>query len=193
MKRVLLVTTLAVSLAVLWISAEGAVQAPIETVAICPASQPGWAHCSGRVVADATGDPTATASPTGLSPASIASAYGFTVSSISSAAGSGRTIAIVGAYDDPTAENDLGVFSSQFGLPACTTANGCFTKVDQTGGTNYPEVDTGWALETSLDVQWAHALAPGAKILLVEATSDSIDDLTAAVDFVRNLAGVSTV
>ena len=64
-------------------------------------------------------------------------------------------------------------FSSQYGLPACTTANGCFTKVDQTGGTSYPSVDAGWALEISLDVQWAHAIAPGAKILLVEANSAS--------------------
>jgi subtilase family serine protease len=61
------------------------------------------------------------------------SVYNF---STSSTAGAGKTIAIVDAYDDPTAESDLGVFSQQYGLPACTTANGCFQKVDQTGGTN---------------------------------------------------------
>ena len=112
--------------------------------------------------------PNASSSPTGLSPATIKSAYGF---STSSTAGAGKTIAIVDAYDDPTAESDLNVFSSQFGLPACTTANGCFKKVNQTGGTKYPRSDAGWALEIASTSQWAHAIAPGAKILLVEASS----------------------
>jgi subtilase family serine protease len=189
MRRYVLVATLAVVVAVLWISAEGGGRAPIKSVAICPTSQHGWARCYGRVVADDVGAPDATASPAGLSPTAIASAYGFTVTSISAAAGSGRTIAIVGAYDDPTAENDLGVFSNQFGLPACTTANGCFTKVNQTGGTVYPQVDVGWALETSLDVQWAHALAPGAKILLVEANSVDLPSLLTAEDYAKAHAG----
>ncbi len=92
---------------------------------------------------------------------------------------------IVDAYDDPTAESDLGVFASQFGLPACTTANGCFTKVDQTGGTSYPRKDSGWALEISLDIQWAHAIAPGANILLVEAASNSFTNLLAAEDYAK--------
>ncbi|MCL4506320.1 MAG: peptidase S8/S53 subtilisin kexin sedolisin [Chloroflexi bacterium] len=93
------------------------------------------------------------------------------------------TIAIVDAYDDPTAEKDLNVFSAQYGLPPCTTANGCFKKVNQTGGTKYPRANAGWALEISLDVQWAHAIAPGAKILLVEASSNSFANLLAAEDY----------
>ena len=121
--------------------------------------------------------PRASSSPTGLSPATIKSVYQF---STSSTAGTGKTIAIVDAYDDPSAESDLAVFSSQYGLPACTTANGCFKKVNQSGGTSYPRTDGGWALEISLDVQWAHAIAPGAKILLVEATSNSFSNLLAA-------------
>jgi subtilase family serine protease len=108
--------------------------------------------------------------------------------SSSSTAGAGKTIAIVDAYNDPTAESDLSVFSSQYGLPACTTANGCFTKVDQTGGTNYPRTDSGWSLEISLDVQWAHAIAPGAKILLVEASSNSFTNLLAAEDYAKTHA-----
>lgn len=124
--------------------------------------------------------PDASKSPTGLTPARIKSAYGF---STSLTAGAGKTIAIVDAYDDPTAEKDLGVFSSAFLLPACTTANGCFTKVNQTGGTRYPKTNSGWALEISLDVQWAHAIAPGAKILLVEASSASFTNLLAAEDY----------
>jgi subtilase family serine protease len=129
--------------------------------------------------------PAATTAPTGLSPATIKFAYTFPTSL---GAGAGKTIAIVDAYDDPTAESDLGVFSSQYGLPACTTANGCFKKVNQTGGKAYPRVDAGWALEISLDVQWAHAIAPGAKILLVEASSNSFTDLLAAEDFAKGSA-----
>lgn len=124
--------------------------------------------------------PDARSAPTGLSPATIESAYGF---STSMTAGSGMTIGIVDAYDDPNAESDLGVFSSQYGLPACTTANGCFRKVNQSGGTRYPRTNSGWALEISLDVQWAHAIAPGAHILLVEASSNSFSNLLAAEDY----------
>jgi subtilase family serine protease len=121
--------------------------------------------------------PQASTAPTGLSPATIKSVYGF---STSSTAGAGKTIAIVDAYNDPYAEQDLAVFDSQYGLPACTTSNGCFQKVNQTGGTSYPRTNSGWALEISLDVQWAHAIAPGAKILLVEAKSSSFSNLLAA-------------
>ncbi len=126
--------------------------------------------------------PMVTSAPTGLSPAAIKAAYAF---STSATAGAGQTIAIVDAYDDPTAEADLGVFSTQFGLPACTTANGCFAKVSQTGSSKYPKTDSGWALEISLDIQWAHAVAPGAKILLVEATSASTSNLMTAEDYAR--------
>ena len=154
--------------------------------AVCPSPPAGYAHCHELVVTDSHGNPFVSSSPTGLSPATIKSAYGF---STSSTAGAGATIAIVDAYDDPSAESDLAVFSSQYGLPACTTANGCFKKVDQTGGTSYPRADGGWALEISLDVQWAHAIAPGAKILLVEASSNSFANLLAAEDYAKAHAG----
>jgi subtilase family serine protease len=129
--------------------------------------------------------PNASPSPTGLSPATIKSVYNFPTSLT---AGVGKTIAIVDAYNDPTAESDLAVFSSQYGLPACTTANGCFSKVDQNGGTNYPRTDSGWALEISLDIQWAHAIAPGAKILLVEAKTNSFTNLLTAEDYAKTHA-----
>jgi subtilase family serine protease len=124
----------------------------------------------------------ATSGPTGLSPAAIKGGYSFPTDPT---AGAGKTIAIVDAFDDPTAEKDLGVFSTTFGLPQCTTANGCFTKVNQNGGTSYPRKDAGWALEISLDIQWAHAIAPGAKILLVEATTNSFTNLLAAEDYAK--------
>lgn len=130
--------------------------------------------------------PNASTSPTGLSPTTIKSAYGFATSST---AGAGTTITIVDAYDDPTAASDLNVFSSQYGLPLCNTTNPCFTKVNQTGGTNLPKANAGWALEISLDVQWAHAIAPGANILLVEATSNSFTNLLAAEDYAAGHAG----
>jgi subtilase family serine protease len=108
-------------------------------------------------------------------------AYGFPTSL---AAGAGMTIDIVDAYDLPSAENDLKIFSSTFGLPACTTANGCFNnKVNQTGGTKYPRSNAGWGLEIALDIEWAHAIAPGAKILLVEANSNRFADLLATEDY----------
>ena len=154
--------------------------------AVCPGPVAGSGHCHELVVTDEHGNPLASISPTGLSPGTIKTVYGFPTSAT---AGAGETIAIVDAYDDPTAESDLGVFSSQYGLPACTTANGCFTKVNQTGGTRYPRVNSGWALEISLDVQWAHAIAPGAKILLVEASSNRFSDLLAAERYAAQHAG----
>jgi subtilase family serine protease len=153
--------------------------------AVCPSAVVGAARCHSEVVTDSHGNPAASTSPSGLSPATIKSVYNFPTSLT---AGAGKTVAIVDAYDDPTAESDLGVFSSQYGLPACTTANGCFTKVDERGGTTYPRKDAGWALEISLDVQWAHAIAPGAHILLVEADSNSFANLLAAEDYAKTHA-----
>jgi len=96
----------------------------------------------------------------------------------------------VDAYDDPNIESDLGVFSGYYSLPSCTTSNGCFKKVNQTGGTKYPRANSGWALEISLDVEIAHALCPNCKILLVEASSNSFSNLLAAEDYARAHANV---
>lgn len=74
------------------------------------------------------------------------------------------------------------MYRNQFGLPPCTTANGCFRKVDQNGGTAYPRGDAGWAQEISLDLDMASAICPNCKILLVEASSNSFANLAAAVD-----------
>jgi subtilase family protein len=96
--------------------------------------------------------------------------------------GSDQTVAIVDAYDDPNAENDMAYYRSHFGLPPCTTANGCFRKVDQTGGTSYPAADAGWANEISLDLDMVSAICPHCNILLVEANTANGDDLFAAID-----------
>jgi subtilase family serine protease len=113
--------------------------------------------------------------PHGLFPAQLKAAYGFNKVPNQ---GQGQVIGIVDAFDDPNIESDLGVFSSTFNLPSCTTQNGCFQKIK----VGNPTGDSGWGLEISLDVEQAHGLAPGAKVMLVEANSNSFDDLLAAVD-----------
>ena len=89
------------------------------------------------------------------------------------------------AYDDANAENDLAVFSKQFNLPACTSSNGCFRKIYSSG--RKPSANANWAVEISLDIEWAHAIAPQAKIMLIETPSNNLSDLVSGVDFaVRN-------
>jgi subtilase family serine protease len=107
--------------------------------------------------------------------------------------GEGVTIAIVDAYDSPTAEADLNTFSAAYGLPLCTTGNGCFTKVNQNGSSDLaslPSFDSGWSQEINLDTQWVHAIAPQAKILLVEASSNLDGDLFTGIAYAAAHASV---
>jgi hypothetical protein len=116
--------------------------------------------------------------PSGYGPGDLRSAY-----AIPPNGGAGQTVAIVDAYDNPNAEADLAVYRSQFGLPACTTANGCFKKVNQRGVQgSYPAPNTGWAGEIALDIDMVSAVAPQANIVLVEADSAFLEDLGAAVN-----------
>ena len=120
-------------------------------------------------------------------PSQIRHAYGF---DLIANQGAGQTIGVVDAYDDANAEDDLGVFSKQFGLPSCTSSNGCFRKVYSNG--RKPAANSNWSVEVSLDIEWAHAIAPQAKIVLIEAFSNNLSDLLSAVDVaVRN--GASAV
>lgn len=112
--------------------------------------------------------------PQGMTPEQIKKIYHLPTT------GGHGTIAIIGAYDDKTIEKDLNTFSKQFYLPACTESNGCFHKQLIGGGT---KTDAGWALETSLDVEWSHAIAPKAKILLVAAKTPSGKNLLDAIDY----------
>lgn len=124
----------------------------------------------------------------GETPASIACAYNLTtqvpgcpIKGTSQLPNTGwGAIAVVEAYDNPYAEDDLNTFSSEFGLPACTTANGCFSVVYSAG--SQPAYDAGSADEHVLDIEWAHAMAPNAKIIMVEAPSPSVNDMMTAVD-----------
>jgi hypothetical protein len=134
----------------------------------------------------------------GLRPQDLHSAY-----QLPTAASSAQTIALVDAYNDPTAEADLLAYSEEFSLPACTTANGCFRQVNQSGHASplpFPstkaeleaarkgtlaqreraEEATGWGVEISLDIEAAHASCQSCHILLVEAESPSFEDLVAA-------------
>ncbi|WP_405687748.1 carboxypeptidase regulatory-like domain-containing protein [Streptomyces sp. NBC_01387] len=116
------------------------------------------------------------AAPAGFGPADLQGAYKLP------AVGSTETVAIVDAFDNPNAEADLAVYRQQYGLSACSTANGCFKKVDQRGGTDYPATDAGWAGEIALDVDMVSATCPTCKILLVEADDSSVTNLGAAVN-----------
>jgi hypothetical protein len=112
----------------------------------------------------------------GYSPADLRAAYGLP----STSAGSGQTVAVVDAFDDPNAESDLRVYRAQYGIASCTASDGCFRKVDQSGGSAYPEANAGWADEISLDLDMVSAICPNCRILLVEAKSNDAFDLAAA-------------
>lgn len=148
---------------------------------VCAKAAAGEAACHALVRTDVT----PAAVPSGYGPADLRSAYNLT-----SQGSAAQTIAIVDAYDDPTAESDLATYRSTYGLPACTTANGCFSKVNQTGGNKYPHRNTGWAQEISLDVDMASAICPNCHILLVEASSNSFANLGAAVNYAAAHANV---
>ena len=122
-------------------------------------------------------------SPVGLNPNQIKAVYGLP------ATGGKGTIAIIGAYDDTYAEKDLSAFDTQYGLPVCTVANGCFER-HLMGKSSY---DSDWGMETALDIEWAHAIAPKAKILLVEATTPSGQNFMDAIDYASKRAGVVAV
>jgi subtilase family serine protease len=112
----------------------------------------------------------------GYGPADIQDAYNLPAAS----AGLGQTVAVVDPFDNPQAEADLAVYRSYYGLPPCTTANGCFKKVDQRGGTSYPTADAAWAQETALDIDMVSAACPNCNILLVEADSGGVSDVAKA-------------
>jgi subtilase family serine protease len=150
---------------------------------VCPGPAAlGYALCHSIVQVDKGGKPKPNPSPSGYGPSDLHAAY-----NLGSSGGSGQVVAIVDAYDDPNAESDLAVYRSQFSLPACTTANGCFRKVDQNGGTNYPRSDAGWSEEISLDLDMVSAICPNCQILLVEASSNSFANLAAAEDRAANM------
>ena len=138
--------------------------------------------------------------PVGLTPAQIQKAYGFDKIVFPGGIpgdGRGTTIAIVDAFNNPTILADLKTFNTQFNLPQFNVAGGpTFKIVNQNGNSAtafLPTNDPGWGGEIALDVEWAHAVAPAANILLVEATTNATLDLLTAVDYARKQPGVVVV
>jgi subtilase family serine protease len=149
------------------------------TEKVCAKPTPGHAQCLAQfqVPAHAAGLNTA-ADPVAYGPADLHSAY-----KLPWTGGADQTVAIVDAYDNPNAEADLATYRAHYGLPPCSTDNGCFTKVNQRGETtNLPEPDAGWGGEISLDVDMVSAVCPSCHILLVEADTAGYDDLGPGVD-----------
>ncbi len=157
---------------------------------VCAKAAPGHARCLAEMRTDihggygvrgvhgvhgrATG---ATALPEGYGPADLRAAY-----NLPSAGGQDQTVAIVDAGDDPNAEADLAVYRATYGLPPCTTANGCFRKVNQNGATSPLPPDQGWAVEIALDLDMVSAACPSCHLLLVEGDDSSFDALANAED-----------
>lgn len=158
------------------------------TLNACGAPAPGRLACRAVVRTDYATPAVVAADGTTVTPAVIAgygpgdlqSAYQLPTGSV----GAGQTVAIVDAFDLPTAESDMNTYRSQYGLPACTTANGCFRKIDENGGTSYPSPDPqhGWGAETALDLDMVSAACPNCKILLVEAAFATVNDLGVGVN-----------
>lgn len=115
-----------------------------------------------------------------LTPADLHAAYVLPTETASSA---GQTVAVVDAFDDPTAEADLQVYDEQFHLPPCTEANGCFRKVGEDGQSSpLPPEQGEWAGEISIDVQMVHAICQHCHILLVEVSGEQLTELGAGVN-----------
>jgi hypothetical protein len=145
---------------------------------VCAKAKPGHVACHSRVRLGPKGlRPMAAVTPQGFGPADLRAAYAIPNG------GAGAVIAIVDAQDNPRAEKDLATYRAHYKLPPCTTANGCFRKVNQAGAAKpLPKADSGWSGEISLDLQMASAACPACKLLLVEANSASMLDLGAAVN-----------
>jgi subtilase family serine protease len=154
--------------------------------AVCASFAIGLAHCDAHVIThENSARPLATPTySSGYAPSQLVSAYNLP------SGGAGQTVAIVDAYDNPNAESDLATYRSQFGLAPCTTANGCFKKVNQSGGSAMPTGDTGWGQEIDLDIEMVSAICPSCNILLVEATSNSFADLGVATNYAAAHANV---
>ncbi len=151
---------------------------------VCGSPRAGSPQCSSRVVTDDSGNPVARSGPSGYGPNEFVTAY-----ALPSVAPSGQTIGITLAFLQPDLEADLGVYSQQFGLPACTQANGCLKIVQACrtfGQKKHPTtvcptiVDSGWRLEAALDVEIAHGICPTCTIVVALAVSNNFDDLANA-------------
>ncbi len=158
----------------------------------CDDTTPGHMHCMAWIRTDVMGPELG--GPFGYAPSDLQSAYN--LAAAASTNGGTQTVAVVDAFDDPNAEADLGVYRSTFGLPACTTANGCFVKVNQSGMTApLPASDSkrGWEAEEALDLDMVSAVCPNCSIVLVEANSSYGTDLYTAEDTAATTCAATVV
>jgi hypothetical protein len=133
--------------------------------------------------------PTAAKGCYGLRPQDLHDGYG-----LPTTAPPTQTIALIDAYNDPSAEEDLRVYDDEFGLPSCTTANGCFTQVNEQGRTSpLPKENVGWAVEISLDIEVAHAICQTCHIVLVEADNETYSSLDAAEETAASRLGATEI
>jgi hypothetical protein len=144
---------------------------PAGIEAPCAAASGDDATCAALVDSAAS-----TTTPSGLDPQELQQAYDLQ----SGLSGSFQTVAVVTAYDAPDAASDLATYRSQYSLPPCTTADGCFSKVNETGGTAYPGTSAGWSANAAQSLDAISAICPNCHILLVEATGADITDLGTA-------------
>ena len=152
---------------------------------VCARGTKDDAQCHAHVVVETAGAPKSASAPSGYGPSHFHGAYTSTT-----AAPSKQIIAVVDAYNHPNILSDLNTYSSTFGIPSLPACSGpvlsspvpCFQKVNQRGGTSYPQTNAGWALEIALDVEVAHAMCQNCSILLVEADSNSYANLLTAFD-----------
>jgi subtilase family serine protease len=170
----LVVTALATGLP----SATAAPSAKLHPERVCKAVlAKGEANCHALKMVNDRGKPQPSSTPPpALTPTSLRNAY-----KLAGTSSGGRTVAIVDAYGYPNLESDLGEYRATYGLPACTSGNGCLRVIDQNGGTNLPAFNLGWAQEQALDVDAVSAACPDCKIVVVQADSNDFGDLGAAV------------
>jgi subtilase family serine protease len=189
--RVAKVLAAAVPLAVLALAAPAAGASGVNPqrglahrlVHVCARAPLGYASCAAIVdeLVGPSGKPVKSTVVSGYGPSNLQAAYSLP----SSSDGSGQTVAVVDAYNDPSAASDLGTYRSYFGLPACkygTATTSCLRIVNQNGGSSLPRNNGGWAQEESLDLDMVSAICPNCHIILVEASSASLTNLGTAVD-----------
>jgi len=163
---------------------------PGASIRLCPTAGPGMMRCFAWLRTDVKHD----ILPSGYGPSDLQSAYSLTAASTTG--GIGQTLVIVDAFDDPNAEGDLGTYRATFGLSACTTANGCFLKVNQNGKTApLPGTDPsgGWEAEESLDLDMASAICPNCKITIIETNSPNSNNFYSAEDVAATTCAATVI
>jgi subtilase family serine protease len=162
----------------------GSVRGPVIQAAGCNHAQPGRFQCFALKNVTMTNLNRPGTTPAGYGPADLWSAYN--IAKAVKSRGTGQTIGIVDGYDDPNAEADLAVYRSEYGLPACTTATGCFSKVNENGHTGQlPVGNQGWAEEITLDLDMVSAACPNCHILLVEGKTNGFRHLLHGEDYAK--------